>query len=389
MNGIKLISTGSAVPKKVVTNDDLAKIVDTNDEWISTRTGIRSRRYCTDGESHTSLCLAAARQALERGGVAPGEIGICLVATVTPDFLSPAAACLLQKELGFPEDTICFDLNAACSGFVYALHTAECLLASTPRKYGLVLGAEILSRVMDFGDRSTCVLFGDGAGAALVEWGANYPSLHAVLGCRGNSEVLYVPGVNTAAPPHVHMDGQSVFRFAVEAVPRCAREVLDRAGLTPEDIDLFVFHQANQRIIDFAVKKLGIDPARCPGNIERTGNTSAASVPLLLDELVGGGAITSGQKALCGLRRRADLGRGSAGAGVASNKRQSRLLERDAAPARKFCPASPDKTHTCGLRSVFVHAHIAAENGFHFISPPAGGEPLRGFFAEAFHKEFL
>ena len=162
-----------------------------------------------------------------------------------------------------------------------------------------MLGAEILSRVMDFGDRSTCVLFGDGAGAALVEWGANYPSLHAVLGCRGNSEVLYVPGVNTAAPPHVHMDGQSVFRFAVEAVPRCAREVLDRAGLTPEDIDLFVFHQANQRIIDFAVKKLGIDPARCPGNIKRTGNTSAASVPLLLDELVGGGAITSGQKALC------------------------------------------------------------------------------------------
>lgn len=162
-----------------------------------------------------------------------------------------------------------------------------------------MLGAEILSRVMDFGDRSTCVLFGDGAGAALVEWGANYPSLHAVLGCRGNSEVLYVPGVNTVAPPHVHMDGQSVFRFAVEAVPRCAREVLDRAGLTPEDIDLFVFHQANQRIIDFAVKKLGIDPARCPGNIERTGNTSAASVPLLLDELVGGGAITSGQKALC------------------------------------------------------------------------------------------
>lgn len=175
MNGIKLISTGSAVPKKVVTNDDLAKIVDTNDEWISTRTGIRSRRYCTDGESHTSLCLAAARQALERGGVAPGEIGICLVATVTPDFLSPAAACLLQKELGFPEDTICFDLNAACSGFVYALHTAECLLASTPRKYGLVLGAEILSRVMDFGDRSTCVLFGDGAGAALVEWGQTTP----------------------------------------------------------------------------------------------------------------------------------------------------------------------------------------------------------------------
>ena len=185
------------------------------------------------------------------GRVAPGEIGVCLVATVTPDFLSPAAACLLQKELGFPEDTICFDLNAACSGFVYALHTAECLLASTPRKYGLVLGAEILSRVMDFGDRSTCVLFGDGAGPPWWSGGQTTPP-STPCWLRGNSEVLYVPGVNTAAPPHVHMDGQSVFRFAVEAVPRCAREVLDRAGLTPEDIDLFVFHQANQRIIDFA-----------------------------------------------------------------------------------------------------------------------------------------
>ena len=299
MSGIKLLGTGSAVPSKVVTNDDLAKIVDTNDEWISTRTGIRSRRYCAEGESHTSLCLAAARQALGRAGVKPEEVGVCIVATLTPDYLTPAAACLLQRELGLSEDTVCFDLNAACSGFVYALHTAQCLLAAAPRKYGLVLGAEVLSRVTDFDDRSTCVLFGDGAGAAVVEWRADYPSLHAVLGCRGNDECLYAPGVNTSRPAHIHMDGQPVFRFAVEAVPRCAKEVLSKAGLGLEDVDRFVFHQANQRIIDFAIKKLGVDPDKCTGNIARTGNTSAASVPLLLDELVTAGALRSGQKALC------------------------------------------------------------------------------------------
>ena len=299
MSGIKLLGTGSAVPSKVVTNDDLAKIVDTNDEWISTRTGIRSRRYCAEGESHTSLCLAAARQALGRAGVKPEEVGVCIVATLTPDYLTPAAACLLQRELGLSEDTVCFDLNAACSGFVYALHTAECLLAAAPRKYGLVLGAEVLSRITDFSDRGTCVLFGDGAGAAVVEWRADYPSLHAVLGCRGNSETLFIPGVNRGVPSYIHMDGQAVFRFAVEALPRCVRQVLDRAGLGLEDVDRFVFHQANQRIIDFAVKKLGVDPARCTGNIARTGNTSAASVPLLLDELITGGELRSGQRALC------------------------------------------------------------------------------------------
>ena len=299
MNGIKLIATGSALPGRAVTNDELTKIVDTSDEWISTRTGIRSRRWCAGGESHTSLCLAAARQALERAGVEPAEVGVCLVATLTPDSLTPAAACVLQKELGLPEDTVCFDLNAACSGFVYALHTAQCLLSAAPRKLGLVLGAEVLSRVTDFTDRGTCVLFGDGAGAAVVEWRADYPSLHAVLGCRGNGEALFIPGVHTGAEPHIHMDGQAVFRFAVEALPRCVRQVLDRAGLGLEDVDRFVFHQANQRIIDFAVKKLGVDPARCTGNIARTGNTSAASIPLLLDELVSAGDLRSGQRALC------------------------------------------------------------------------------------------
>ena len=298
MNGIKLISTGSAVPKKVVTNDDLAKIVDTNDEWISTRTGIRSRRYCTDGESHTSLCLAAARQALERGGVAPGEIGICLVATVTPDFLSPAAACLLQKELGFPEDTICFDLNAACSGFVYALHTAECLLASTPRKYGLVIGAEMLSRFINWEDRGTCVLFGDGAGAVVVEWREDYPSIHAVLGCHGDPDMLGVTGAEKPAPARIFMHGQPTFKFAVKTVPYCIDQVLEKAGMAIEDVDFFVFHQANARIIDLAAKKYHIPPEKYYKNIQKYGNTSAASIPLVISELHDLGKVGPGSRVL-------------------------------------------------------------------------------------------
>ena len=296
MNGIKLISTGSAVPKKVVTNDDLAKIVDTNDEWISTRTGIRSRRYCTDGESHTSLCLAAARQALERGGVTPGEIGICLVATVTPDFLSPAAACLLQKELGFPEDTICFDLNAACSGFVYALHTAECLLASTPRKYGLVLGAEILSRVMDFGDRSTCVLFGDGAGAAIFEL-CDAP-FAITLGARGD-EAIHAGGPCRTGSAPISMDGRAVFRFAVDALPRCLHAVLGETQLALDDVDWVVCHQANSRIIDHCVKALHADAAKFYKNMDRHGNTSAASIPVALNEMAEAGLLKAGQKVSC------------------------------------------------------------------------------------------
>ena len=298
MNGIKLISTGSAVPKKVVTNDDLAKIVDTNDEWISTRTGIRSRRYCAEGESHTSLCLAAARQALERGGVAPGEIGICLVATVTPDFLSPAAACLLQKELGFPEDTICFDLNAACSGFVYALHTAECLLASTPRKYGLVIGAEMLSRFINWEDRGTCVLFGDGAGAVVVEWREDYPSIHAVLGCHGDPDMLGVTGAEKPAPARIFMHGQPTFKFAVKAVPYCIDQVLEKAVMAIEDVDFFVFHQANARIIDLAAKKYHIPPEKYYKNIQKYGNTSAASIPLVISELHDLGKVGPGSRVL-------------------------------------------------------------------------------------------
>ena len=299
MSGLKLWGTGSGVPSEILTNEDFAKLVDTSDEWITTRTGISSRRRCAPGETHTGLCLAAARQAMERAGVSPDQIGVCVVATLTPDRLTPATACVLQKELGLEEDTVCFDLNAACSGFVYALHTAQCLLAAATRKFGLVIGAEVLSRVTDYTDRGTCVLFGDGAGAAVLEWREDYPSIHAVLGCRGNTENLLIPGVAVGVPSYIHMDGQPVFRFAVETVPQCITQVLERAGLGVEDVDRFVFHQANQRIIDMAVKKLNLPPEKCTGNIDHTGNTSAASVPLLLDELVRDGAVRRGQRVLC------------------------------------------------------------------------------------------
>ena len=303
MMGVKLAGTGSALPTRVVTNDDLARIVDTSDEWISTRTGIRSRRYLAEGESHRQLARDAAERALAAAGIAPEQVGVCLVATFTAPLSTPSAACLVQRDLGLPEDTLCLDLNAACAGFVYGLHVAECLLAdAATRPYALVVGVDTVSRVLDFTDRSTCVLFGDGAGAAVLERGEGYPGLSAAWGARGDDEPLSATGVGAgkeAGPAFLHMDGRAVFRFATEVLPRCTQDVLARAGVAAEDVDRYVFHQANSRIVDLAVRKLGVDPARCRGNIAHTGNTSAASVPILLDELVRAGDLASGQRALC------------------------------------------------------------------------------------------
>ena len=298
MSAPQILATGRCLPARVVTNEELSRRVDTSDEWVFSRTGIHQRRFCST-ETGIDLAQGAARQALERAGVAPEEVGVCLVATFTGDRMTPGTSAALQGLLGLPEDTVCFDLNAACAGFLYAVHTASRLLPVNGRRYGLVLGAEVLSRVTDLDDRSTCVLFGDGAGAAVVEWREDYSSICAVLGCRGNTEALLIPGVASGAPSYIHMEGQPVFRFAVETVPKCITQVLDKAGLTADDVDRFVFHQANQRIIDMAVKKLKLPPEKCTGNIARTGNTSAASVPILLDELVSQGALRSGQRALC------------------------------------------------------------------------------------------
>ena len=297
MNGIKLRGTGRCVPANVITNDDLAKLVDTNDTWITARTGIRSRYRCTT-ETHTDLCVSAARSALEKAGVSPAEIGACIVATVSADTVVPSAACMLQRTLGLPEDTPCFDLNAACTGFVYALHTMECLLNAAPRKFGLVVGAEALSKVVDWTDRGTCILFGDGAAAAVVECRKGWPSIGAVLGSRGDDALLRLPGLGRNEPNVLSMEGTQVFKFAVETVPACMDAVLARSGLTIDDIDFFVFHQANARIIDLAVRKYHIPPEKYYKNIDHYGNTAAASVPLVLSELEEQGRIGPGSRLL-------------------------------------------------------------------------------------------
>jgi 3-oxoacyl-[acyl-carrier-protein] synthase-3 len=297
MNGIKIRGTGRGVPARAVTNDDLAKTIDTNDEWITSRTGIRSRYHCTT-ETHTGLCTQAARAALEKAGISPDQIGACIVATLTPDTLVPSTACVLQRELGLPQDIICFDLNAACTGFLFALHTMECLLNASPRKFGLVIGGEVLSRVTNWDDRSTCVLFGDGAGAAVVECREGWPSIDAVLGVRGDDELLRVAGPGTGEPIHISMEGTKVFKFAVEAVPNCMDQVLSRRGMTIEDVDFFVFHQANARIIDHVVRKYHIPEEKYYKNIDKYGNTSAASIPLVLSELQDLGKVHSGSRVL-------------------------------------------------------------------------------------------
>ena len=297
MNGIKIRGTGRCVPEKIVTNEDLAKIVDTSDEWITTRTGIRRRHHCTT-ETHTTLCVGAARAALEKAGITPDQIGACIVATVTADTLVPSAACVLQRELGLPCDIPCFDLNAACTGFLFGLHTMECLLNASPRKFGLVVGGEALSRIINWEDRGTCILFGDGAGAAVVECREDWPSIGAVLGTRGDSELLRVAGVENGERCFIQMDGTKVFKFAVETVPRCMDEVLEKVGKTIEDVDFFVFHQANARIIDLAVRKYHIPPEKYYKNIGEYGNTSAASIPLVLSELQEQGKVGPGSRVL-------------------------------------------------------------------------------------------
>lgn len=297
MNGIKLRGLGRCVPAQSVTNDDLAKTVDTSDAWITARTGIRSRRRCTE-ETHTELCVSAARDALHMAGITPADIGVCIVATVSADTIVPSAACMLQRDLGMPEDTPCFDLNAACTGFIYALHTMECLLNASPRKFGLVVGAEALSRVVDWTDRGTCILFGDGAAAAVVECREGWPVISAVLGSRGDDRLLRLPGLGRGEPNVLSMEGTQVFKFAVETVPACMDAVLAKAGLTAEDIDFFVFHQANARIIDLAVRKYRIPPEKYYKNIDHYGNTAAASVPLVLSELYEQGRIGPGSRLL-------------------------------------------------------------------------------------------
>ncbi|MCI9155578.1 MAG: ketoacyl-ACP synthase III [Lawsonibacter sp.] len=294
MSAPRILATGRCLPQRVVTNEELSRRVDTSDEWVFSRTGIRSRHFCVE-ETGLDLAAKAACQAMDRAGVTVADVGVCIVATFTPDHASPSTACLLQRELGLEEDTVCFDVNAACAGFLYGLKTAHALLSDSPRPCALIVGAEVISRVMDMTDRNTCVLFGDGAGAAVVRreesriW-------HTVFGTRGDRSSIRVQGPGPA-PAAIHMDGKAVFRFAVEVVEKSIRQLLAAEGLSSiNDLDLVVCHQANARIIDFVAKRLGAREGLFYKNMDRCGNTSAASIPIALDELAESGQLRPGMR---------------------------------------------------------------------------------------------
>lgn len=297
MKGIRIVSTGRALPRKRVTNDDLSRMVDTNDEWIVERTGIKSRFWCEGGEeSCLSLAVSAAREAIADSNIDINEIGVVLAATSTPDYIFPSVACMVQQELGLPESIAAYDLSAACTGFLLALGSARGLLEASGKRYGLVIGCEQLSRIVDMTDRSTCILFGDGAGAVLFEL-ADHAFVQKSW-ARGNLEALNClgPGNQDAK---LSMKGNEVFRFAVTALQQGITEVLKQEQLTMEDLSYCICHQANARIIGHVQKKYPGYEDKFYINIENYGNTSAASIPIVLDELRRAGKLSEGMKILC------------------------------------------------------------------------------------------
>lgn len=304
MNGSRLIGTGSALPRRVVTNAELAERVDTSDEWIIERTGIRQRHIAEPDETTATLATAAARAALADAGVDASTIGLIVLATATPDNTFPATATKVQAALGC-KGGIAFDVAAVCSGFLYALATADSLLRTGMAKRALVIGAETFSRILDWEDRTTCVLFGDGAGAVVLEAPSvdapadkNAPGiiatrLHADGSCH---DMLYVDGgpSTTQTVGHVRMKGREVFRHAVVNLSDVLKEVLEEAGVSADELDWVVPHQANARILDATAKKLGISPDKVVVTVQDHANTSAASVPLALDVARKDGRIKAG-----------------------------------------------------------------------------------------------
>jgi 3-oxoacyl-[acyl-carrier-protein] synthase III len=302
-----ILGTGSYAPARVLTNDDLARVVDTSDEWIRTRSGIRERRIAGDNESASDMGAEAARRALENAGISAADIDLLIVATVTPDLPMPATACLMQHKLGVPTTAACFDLNAACSGFIYALDTACAMLTSGRYRQALVVGVEKLSAVVDWTDRTTCVLFGDGAGAAVIGF-ANEPGRGLIgtrLGAYGDSvDLLYIPRNGSKPVPtldavtsHGHcikMKGKEVFKIAVRAMEEAARDILEQHHVRADQISLVIPHQANLRIIEAISQYLELPMDRFFVNVDRYGNTSAASIPIALDEARRTGRVQPG-----------------------------------------------------------------------------------------------
>lgn len=294
----KIIATGSYLPEKVLTNDDLSKIVDTSDEWIRTRSGIRSRHIAADGEETSDLAVMAATRALAAAGLNATDIDLLVVATTTPDVIFPSTACIVQDKLG-AKNAAAFDIQAVCSGFVYALSVVDKMVASGQYKHALIIGAEIYSRILNWKDRATCVLFGDGAGAVVLTQSQTPGILATKLHADGSRRaILNVPGhVRNGVvygDPHVHMDGPAVFKMAVQVMADVCNETLAMANMSASDIDWLVPHQANVRIIDATGKKLGIAAEKTIVTVQGQGNTSAASIPLALDTAVRDGRIKAG-----------------------------------------------------------------------------------------------
>lgn len=294
---VKISGTGSALPEKILTNADLEKLIDTSDEWIRTRTGIVERRIAAEGEYTSTFAAEAARRALAMAGVHPEEIDLIILSTVTPDFPFPSTACIVQDLLGAVNATA-FDLSAACSGFIYGLSVAEKYIRSGAAQKILVIGSETLTRIVDWQDRNTCVLFGDGAGAVVLE--ASSEGGHSLLSTHTFSSgaywnLLYQPGSGSRNPAsasrtiddrllYITMEGNEVFKHAVRSMEEAAVKALEANGLSPADISLLIPHQANQRIISATAKRLEIDSSRLFTNLHRYGNTSSASIPIALDE---------------------------------------------------------------------------------------------------------
>ena len=303
MTYARISGTGSYLPEKIVTNRDLEELVDTSDQWIRERTGIAERRMAGDDETCADLALAAARNALEAADVAPEEIGLIVLATCTPDRVFPSTACLVQQRLGIQSGAMAFDVSAACSGFVYALGVAEKFIVTGSVKKALVIGAETFTRILDWSDRGTCVLFGDGAGAVVLEASDEPGILSTHLHADGShEELLYVPwGVSQGydrlegTAGKVRMRGNEVFKVAVRTLGRIVDETLEASGLTKKDVDWLVPHQANIRIIQATAKKLDLPMERVVVTVEKHGNTSAASIPLALDTAVRDGRIKRGE----------------------------------------------------------------------------------------------
>ncbi len=295
--GIKIVSTGSFLPDRVLTNFDLEKMVETSDEWITARTGIRERRI-SEGETTSDLATEAAVRALE--GRDPQEVDLIVVATATPDAFFPSTACKVQAKIE-NKRAIAFDISAACTGFIYALYVADSIMRTKEIDKALVIGAERFSKIMNWKDRTTCILFGDGAGAVLLKKEDNEGILGFDLGADGSyGDLLYVPSVgsNEEYPFYVRMKGNEVFKVAVRTMVESAKRVLDKSGILAEEVKLLIPHQANVRIINAVAERLGISEEKIFINLDRYGNTSAASIPIALDEAIKEGRLKKGDLVL-------------------------------------------------------------------------------------------